>query len=178
MIPDRQFDRHRHWCLPGLFLALALLFSSSEAQALDIEKWRIQTSLYTHHFDDDPEHVDHTNLINVEAWRSDDWHAGFAWFDNSFGQPSQYLYVGKSWDLGQSGHWYGRVTGGLLHGYKEPYEDKIPLNGLGIAPAIVPAIGFQHRWFFAEAQLGGLAVMMFTAGVQFGHGKSGAENGK
>ena len=142
------------------------------AQALEIDRWRFQTSLYTYHFDDDPEHVDHTKLINIEAWRADNWHGGFAWFDNSFGQDSQYLYVGKAWDLGDEGHWYWRITGGLLHGYKEPYEDKIPFNGLGIAPAIVPAIGYQRSWFFTEAQLGGLAVIMWTAGFQWGHGKS------
>ena len=57
--------------------------------------------------------------------------------------------------------------GGLLHGYKEPYDDKIPLNGLGVAPAIVPSLGFRYKWFLAEANLGGLAVITFTAGVRF-----------
>jgi hypothetical protein len=57
--------------------------------------------------------------------------------------------------------------GGLLHGYKEPYEDKIPLNQLGVAPAIVPALGFRYKWFIAEANLGGLAVVTVTAGVRF-----------
>ena len=40
--------------------------------------------------------------------------------------------------------------------------------GLGIvAPAIVPALGFQYRWVFAEVNLGGLAVATVTAGFRF-----------
>jgi len=57
--------------------------------------------------------------------------------------------------------------GGLLHGYKEPYEDKIALNGLGIAPVVLPALGFNYKYFVAEASLGGLAVVTLTAGVRF-----------
>ena len=51
--------------------------------------------------------------------------------------------------------WYFKLTGGLLHGYKEPYDDKIPLNDLGVAPAILPTLGFQYKFFVAEANLAG-----------------------
>jgi len=54
-----------------------------------------------------------------------------------------------------------------LHGYKEPYDDKIPLNQLGVAPAIVPTLGFQYKFFVAEANLGGLAALTITAGIAF-----------
>ena len=77
------------------------------------------------------------------------------------------LYMGKTWPLLKSRHWYAKLTGGLLHGYKEPYEDKIPLNGLGVAPVIIPALGFRYRNFVMETNLGGLAVVMMTAGVRF-----------
>jgi hypothetical protein len=156
-----------------LVLAIAAL-GNGGAWALDlkVDHWRFQTSLYSYHFDPSPEHVENRKLVNFEAWRADDWHAGLAFFDNSFGQPSQYVYVGKSWDLDEGERFYFRLTGGLLNGYDEPYENKIPLNGLGVAPAIVPALGFRHEWFFMEAQLGGLAVIMFTAGVSWGGEKS------
>ena len=92
---------------------------------------------------------------------------GAAIFDNSYYQESQLLYAGKSWNLPGSDSWYLKLTGGLLHGCEEPYEDKIPFNGLGIAPVIIPALGFRYRWLVAEANLGGLAVVTFTAGVRF-----------
>jgi hypothetical protein len=88
-------------------------------------------------------------------------------FDNSFGQPSQLIFIGKTWPIARSEYWYIKLMGGLLHGYKEPYENKIPLNGLGVAPAIIPALGFRYRRVFAEANLGGLAVVTFNVGVRF-----------
>ena len=114
----------------------------------------MQTSVYTKHFDPEPDHVNDQNLIGVEALFQNQWLAGLAVFDNSFGQPSQFLYMGRSWQLFGSDYWHVKLMGGLLHGYKEPYEDKIPLNGLGVAPAIVPALGFRYKWFIAEANLG------------------------
>ena len=112
--------------------------------------------------------MNNQKLIGLEAMFANDWVAGVAFFDNSFGQNSQYLFVGKSWTISKSGLWYFKLTGGLLHGYKEPYEDKIPLNDLGIAPAILPALGFRYKWFLAELQVAGTAAMMITAGFRFG----------
>ena len=141
---------------------------SSEPGDWDVVAWNAQTSLYTYHFDPDPEHVNNQKLIGLEAMFANDWVAGVAFFDNSFGQNSKYLFVGKSWTISKSGLWYFKLTGGLLHGYKEPYEDKIPLNDLGIAPAILPALGFRYKWFLAELQVAGTAAMMITAGFRFG----------
>jgi len=135
--------------------------------AWGIDGWNLQTSLYTFHFHPDPDHVNHQHMIDLELRFNNDWLAGFSYFDNSFGQPSELLYAGKTWPLFQSPHWYVKVIGGLLYGYKEPYEDKIPLNQLGIAPAIVPSLGFKYRHLVVEAHLGGLAVMTFTAGIRF-----------
>jgi hypothetical protein len=54
-----------------------------------------------------------------------------------------------------------------LHGYKDEHEDKIPLNDLGVAPAIVPSLGFKYKHLMLEAHLGGLAVITFTGGLRF-----------
>jgi hypothetical protein len=132
-----------------------------------VEDWQIHTSVYTKHFDPEPDHVNHQKLLGVEAIMENRWVAGFAWFDNSFGQNSQYLYIGKRWRLLGSELWYFKLTGGLLHGYKEPYEDKIPLNDLGIAPAIVPTLGFRYKFFVTEVNLAGLAAVTITAGIVF-----------
>lgn len=133
----------------------------------DIKAWNIQTSLYTKHFDPDPDHNNNQNLIGVEMIFENDWLAGVAVFDNSFGQPSQFVFMGKSWPILKSRHWYFKLVGGLLHGYKEPYEDKIPLNSLGVAPAIIPSLGFRYRRVFTEVNLAGTAAVTVTAGVSF-----------
>lgn len=160
--------------IPRLATALLFFLFTGTAWSQDppepswqVEHWSLSFSLYTKHFDPDPDHVNDQNLVGLEAQFRNRWLAGVAVFDNSFGQDSQFLYVGKSWPIAGSEHFYFKLMGGLLHGYKEPYEDKIPLNGLGIAPAIVPAVGARYRWLFGEINLGGLAVVTVTGGFRF-----------
>jgi hypothetical protein len=131
-------------------------------------RWLVQTSLYTTHFSPNPEHVNQQNLINLEYWRQDRWLVGGALFRNSFGQPSQYIYLGKYWrpfDFSQNIHL--KLTGGLLHGYKDQYRDKIPFNQAGVAPVILPSLGYSTKRLNAEMILFGNSGLMLTAGVFF-----------
>jgi hypothetical protein len=131
-------------------------------------RWLLQTSLYTSHFSPDPQHVNQQNLINLEYWRSDRWLGGVAFFRNSFGQPSQYVYVGKTWrPFGSLPDVHLKLTGGLLHGYKDQFRDKIPFNSAGVAPAILPSIGYSTKRFNTELVLFGTAGLMWTGGVFF-----------
>lgn len=154
-----------------LALALILLMVAGNVCAMEITEWRFQTSLVTKHWDPDPEHVDHSKLISFEFETDNRWLYGFAHFDNSFGQPSQYVYTGYTWPLFGQDRIYFKLTGGLLHGYKHPHKHKIPLNGLGVAPAIVPAFGFKYKRVFTELQILGTAAITWTAGFNFGHKK-------
>ena len=138
-----------------------------ESSGWSIERWYIFTSLYTKHFEPDPNHVNHQKLLGIEAQMKNNWMFGFATFDNSFGQRSEYLYAGYLWPLFHSRHWYFKLTGGLLYGYKEPYEEKIPLNELGVAPAILPTLGFRYKFFVTEVNLLGNAGLTVTAGFTF-----------
>ena len=151
-----------------ILLSSFLLLVAGNASALDIKEWRFRTSVYTKHWDPEPEHVNNSKLINLEFETTNQWIYGFAWFDNSFGQPSQYLYGGYRWKLFSRDWAYFSLSGGLLHGYKEPYEDKIPLNSLGVAPAILPTIGVKYKRVFTEVQILGTAAVTVTAGFSFG----------
>ena len=158
-----------------MFILTDSCFAQDEAPAEDqsresgweVDQWYIFTSLYTKHFDPDPDHVNNQKMLGLESEMKNNWVFGLAVFDNSFGQNSQYLYTGYKWDLFGSKLWYFKLTGGLLHGYKEPYEDKIPLNELGVAPAILPTLGFQYKFFVVEANLAGTAALTITAGIAF-----------
>ncbi len=150
---------------------MLLLMAAGNVSAMEITEWRFQTSLYTRHWDPDPDHVNNSKLLNIEFETSSRWLYGFAYFDNSFGQPSQYLYAGYSWPMFKTDWAYFKVTGGFLHGYKEPYEEKIPMNQLGVAPAIVPAFGLKYKRVFTELQILGVAAITWTAGFNFGHKK-------
>jgi hypothetical protein len=176
MIPEntRAASQARHWSLPARLLRLItfaglLIAVTGNAAAMEIAEWRFQTSLYTKHWSPDPEHVNNSKLLNIEFETTKKWLYGFAYFDNSFGQPSQYLYAGYSWRLFKKDWAYFKLTGGLLHGYKEPYDDKIPLNQLGVAPAIVPSFGLKYKRVFTELQILGTAAITWTAGFNFGH---------
>lgn len=143
--------------------------ASEEAPGSDwsIKQWNFATSIYTKHFDPEPDHNDNQNLIGVEMVFENDWIAGIAVFDNSFDQPSQLVFIGKTWPILSSPYWYFKLMGGLLHGYKEPYEDKIPFNGLGVAPAIVPALGLRYKRVYTEVNLAGAAAVTVNVGFSF-----------
>jgi hypothetical protein len=140
---------------------------TEEGKGWKISGWNIQTSFYTKHWDEDPDHTNNQKLIGPELVFENDYLVGLAIFDNSFGQPSQFIYIGKTWPLFRSKYFYFKLVGGLLHGYKEPHEDKIPLNGLGVAPAILPSFGIRYKWFMVEAQIAGTAALTITGGLRF-----------
>lgn len=170
LVPKTKNRRFLSLKLLGFFMLTAyFLMATGNVFAMEVKEWRFQTSLYTKHWDSDPEHVNHSKLLDIELETTNKWIYGFAWFQNSFGQPSQYLYAGYSWPLFRTDWFYFKLTGGLLHGYKDPYEDKIPLNGLGIAPAIVPSFGVRYKRVFSEVQILGNAAITVTAGFNFGH---------
>ena len=135
------------------------------------EPWRtdrfyLATSVYTKHFHYNPDHDDHQNLIQGEWNITTQWLAGLSLFDNSFGQPTQYLYAGyrfRPFDSVQP--LYFKLTAGLVHGYKDQYQNKIPFNNTGVAPVIIPSVGYCVNRFCSEAVLFGAAGMMITFGV-------------
>ncbi len=133
-----------------------------------VDRWLLQTSLYTKHFSPQPDHNNRQNLINIERQRGDGWVAGLGFFKNSFHQSTQYAYVGKQWwPFASMPNVHVKVTGGLVHGYKDEYKDEIPLNHWGIAPAILPSIGWSNRRFNTELVIFGTAGLLWTAGVFF-----------
>jgi hypothetical protein len=106
------------------------------------KKWDLTLSPYTFHWSQNPEHRP-VKLVAMDSHLTGGRFCGLALFTNSFGQESAYLYVGQQWD----GIWgnpklFTKVSAGLLYGYRDQYKNKIPLNQMGIAPAIIPSIGY------------------------------------
>ena len=135
------------------------------------EPWRTDrfffgTSFYTHHFHYDPAHNDNQNLIFGEWNINENWLVGGAMFDNSYSQETQYVYGGYRFRPLQSVQpFYVKLSAGLIHGYKGEYQNKIPLNSTGIAPVIVPALGYCFNRLCSELVLFGAAGVMATFGV-------------
>jgi hypothetical protein len=134
--------------------------AAAPAQA---NKWRLQFSPYTYHFNPD---TDHRNvvLIGVEREHPNAKLDGAVFFSNSFGQESVYIYpVGGVYkDIFGWRDLSFKWTAGLLYGYKKPYENKVPLNKNGFSPGIILGLSYQitPRWSTQINMLG-------TAGVMF-----------
>jgi hypothetical protein len=145
---------------------------NAETWLRDGDRIFVQYGVYNTHFNPKPDHVNENHKVTIQilsnydrVWGADKTLIGLSVLKNSFGQPTQYLYWGQQWDLGE--HVYAKVTAGLIHGYKGKYRDKIPFNKLGIAPAIVPSIGLRYRDFSVEGILLGASAFMVGVGYTF-----------
>lgn len=95
---------------------------------------------------------------------------GFSLFRNSFGQPSGYVYLGKTWDALLPGlpKLYGSVSAGVLFGYVDRYEGKVPANNHGFSPGLIPALGYRLTPAVSvELQLLGTAGIMLGTALRF-----------
>lgn len=139
------------------------------------EPWRtdrfyFQFAYYTIHFHYDADHQQ-SYLVDAEyhfkeTWLGGQWIAGIALFQNSFGQFSQYFFGGLLWrPIQDQQPFYVKLTAGPLHGYSGQYQDKLPFNSTGVAPAIVPGIGYCVQRYCGEFVLLGANAALLTIGV-------------
>jgi len=125
----------------------------------------VQLSPYSIHFNKGPEHTGDPWLVGVEWQDRSRWLAGYSYFNNSFDQKCHYIYGGYSWGFSdRHPNWYLKVTGGLLYGYKEPFEDKLPVNYNGLAPVIIPGLGYKVDRFNVQLNILGANGFMLTFG--------------
>jgi hypothetical protein len=151
------------------------LASAQDTPARDAgAPWELLVGPFAIHWSRNSEHK-HVYLLGIERnlshkpWMSDQALWGFSAFSNSFGQPSAYLYYGYRWDsLFGHPNLYAKITAGLLYGYKEPYEDKVPFNHNGFSPAIIPAVGYRLSPMDAvQINMLGSAGLIFTYNRRF-----------
>jgi hypothetical protein len=128
-------------------------------------QWDLTLSPYTYHWSYNPAHKN-VFLGGLDRYVDGKRFCGLALFSNSFGQPSAYGYVGQRWDgvLGNP-KLFAKVTAGFIVGYHGEYRDKIPFNHYGIAPAIIPSLGYAFN-----PQDSAQLVLLGTAGVLFAYG--------
>ena len=152
-------------------LCLALSATATPAQALPLAEGDALRIAYTprvFHFTSNKDSVDWNHVVALEwitprhtRWGADRTHFGVSVFDNSYGQFSQSIYAGLEWDWkpARGGQLFFSVSPGLVHGYKAPYENRLPLNkALGIGVTVVPAIGWERDRLGFAISLAGSAV--------------------
>ena len=135
------------------------------------DRWYFQFAYYTIHFHYDEDHQQ-SYLFDAEyhfkeTWLGGQWIAGMALFQNSFGQFSQYLFGGLVWrPIEDHQPFYIKLTAGPLHGYSGQYKDKVPNNSTGVAPAIIPSVGYcVMKRYCGEFVLLGTNAALLTIGV-------------
>jgi hypothetical protein len=134
--------------------------------AMDGDYWYFQTSAYTKHWSDEPDHNNHQELIGIEHNLATGYLWGGATFLNSFDQRSYYAYYGRRW-VDEQYPVYLKLSGGLIEGYKGQYDDKIPLNHFGVAPVIIPSLGAFYGPVGAELVVLGAAAVMINVGFRY-----------
>jgi hypothetical protein len=149
-----------------LLIAVLFVLGCGSVMAEEGDFWYLQTSVYTKHWTDDPDHNNNQDLIGIERNRADKWVWGGATFRNSFSQRSFYVYGGKRFDWDGT-PFYAKLTGGLLQGYSGEYRDKIPLNRFGVAPAIIPSVGAHFGPVAGEFVVLGGSAAMVNVGYRF-----------
>ncbi len=138
--------------------------SDAPAPASDAQ-WELLLSPYTHHWSYSPQHRP-VILGALERHMAGGHLCGLALFRNSFGQPATYVYLGQEWQglLGQP-KLSAKISAGLIYGYRNQYQDKIPFNNYGVAPAIIPSLSYAFT-----PHDSGQMMLLGTAGVLFAYG--------
>lgn len=129
---------------------------------------RAMASAYTFHYSRSPDHRP-VIMLGLELQDADGIVAGGTVFSNSFGQPSAYLYGGKRYEhLAGHAQLFAQVTGGLLYGYKPPFDKKVPLNYRGFSPGAVVSVGWQFTpKYSAQVNFLGNSALMFQVSADF-----------
>jgi hypothetical protein len=129
--------------------------------------WRFYASPLTVHVSSSPDHRAVYSL-GVERQYPSGFLVGAAAFRNSFGQPSAYAYGGYRFDAPFSSvpELFFQLSAGVLYGYKEPYENKVPFNHHGVSPGAVAAIGWEFSRAFS-AQINVLGDSAFMLQLSF-----------
>jgi len=128
-----------------------------------IPGWDLIFSPYTVHYSSSDDHKP-VVLLGLVKGLEGRWLAGAAAFSNSFGQPSVYAYVGQRY-LDPFGweKWYLQWSAGIVYGYVDEFEDKVPLNYKGFSPGVVPSVGYRFsKHVYGELDFLGAAGLMFS----------------
>lgn len=128
---------------------------------------RLQFSPYTHHYTFDAEHKD-VVMIGVEREHPNAKLDGITLFRNSFGQESIYIYPwgGVYRSIGGFRPLSFKWTAGLIYGYVDSFQNKVPLNYKGFSPGLIFGLAYEFKpGWSVQVNLLGVAAAMFEISV-------------
>jgi hypothetical protein len=120
------------------------------------------------HFSSSDDHEGPPILVSAEIIKKNNWFYGLSLFNNSFGQFSQYAYIGKEFKLDMIFKGLrSKLSAGIIYGYTGEFEDKVPFNYNGFAPAIIPGLGYQKDKWGVDVYLMGNSGLLLGVGYKF-----------
>ena len=161
----------------ALLCLAALLPAGAFAEETDVRKsdnanefsWYIQAGPYGHWKEKESYVGDHWFAGIERHNREKNTLIGLSVFDNSFGQFSQYLYVGKNWyPFDKVPYFRFRLTAGVVHGYSGEHQDISPIYwGDAWALGAVPGFGYQKGNFGFDVAVLSASGLLFLVGYEF-----------
>jgi hypothetical protein len=124
----------------------------------------------TYHWNHNPERNNKQELIGLEYHKTSSKIYGLVHFQNSYFQPTWYLYTGKLYSFKEISDFnlYGKLTYGIISGYDdENGRHSAYMNRLGTFPAILPTFGIGYKEFIFEVSLFGNAGYIANMGMKF-----------
>jgi hypothetical protein len=151
-------------------LILPALCSATEQEENEggSKSWYLQGGGYAH-FSEDEDYEGPPLFAGIERQNERNALVGFAVFNNSFGDFSKYLYIGKEWYPSNKYNAFRfKITVGVVHGYEGEHQDIFPINwgdawGLGA----VPTIGYQADRVGFDFAILSASGMLFLIGYEF-----------
>jgi len=165
MVPKNLTTPRRWGC--GVFVVAIFILGICQTAVAEERGYKVhaQFGAYTHFGGSSDDYEGPPILGNLELNSPQDWLFGLSLFNNSFGQFSQYAYVGKKWRLpGIQKYLHVKLTGGIVHGYVDDFEDKIPFNYDGWGVGIIPSIGFKKDRLAIDLVALGTAGLLLAVG--------------
>ncbi|MFL6580633.1 MAG: hypothetical protein ACJ8G2_07820 [Burkholderiales bacterium] len=155
-------------CLLRISICLALSVQMSAVHAYLFEegdRGMVQISPYVYHRVDNTDHNQYPRLFGLEYESAGHWLLGGVAFRNSYYQDSAFVYGGKRWFLDSTDqHFYVKLAVGLVYGYKEPYDDRLPVNHDGYGLGIAPTLGYQFKRANVQFVVLGVSAVALTLG--------------
>jgi hypothetical protein len=132
------------------------------------EPWYFHAGGYIHYRDDE-DYEGPPWFVGVEYGESRHRMFGFSVFNNSFGQVTQYAYLGKTFHPIESHPGFRfKLTGGIAHGYGGEHHKTLPLRwGDSWGVAIVPTVGYQWRNLGGDIAILSASGLLFLVGYEF-----------
>jgi hypothetical protein len=152
-------------------LLISLLCVSAAAQAQperSTRSWYLQVGAYTH-YGDKEEYEGPPLFAGIEHHNKNRTIIGYSMFNNSFGDFSQYLYLGKAFHPLEKYPWLRiKLTIGIVHGYKDKNQEILPIRwGEASGIGVVPTIGYQKGRVGFDLGILSASGLLFLVGYKF-----------